>query len=277
MPNFTWPSRRDAHVISDASLAALLARAQLPPGSAPELRPLAKALAELTGRPASDELEGEAGTLAAFRSQFSSPASVRRPHRHRPRLRTRRLRVEAAAAAAAILSIGGLATAAYAAALPAGLQRIAHDIIGAPEPGTPPATRPSQAGPDQPGYGLCTAWAHAKGHGTRKQQATAFSALATAAGGTGNVAAYCATAEHPQTSPSHRPHPASTPRGSGMPSVLPTPRGSGKPSVLPTPRGSGKPSVVPTPRGSSKPSVVPTPRGLSAPTVHATGKPARHS
>jgi hypothetical protein len=260
MPNFTWPGRRDAPVISDASLAALLARAQLPPGSAPgsapELLPLARALAELTARPASDELEGEAGTLAAFRNQFRAPASVRRPHRHRSRLRARRLRVEAAAVAAAILSIGGLATAAYAGALPTGLQRIAHDIIGAPETGAQPSTRPSQAGPaatDQPGYGLCTAWAHAKAQGTHKQQARAFRELATAAGGPGDVTAYCATAEHPRTSPSHRPHP------------VPTPRGSGKPGGLPTPRGSGKPGGLPTPRGSS------------APTVHPTGKPAGQS
>jgi hypothetical protein len=260
MPNFNWPSRRDAHVISDASLAALLARAPLPPGSAPELRPLASALAELTGGPASDELAGEAGTLAAFRNQFSAPASVRRPYRHGPRLRTGRLRVKAAAAAATVLGLGGLATAAYAAALPADLQRIAHDVIGAPETGNQPETRPPQAGPvatDRPGYGLCTAWAHAKAQGTHKQQARAFRELAAAAGGPGDVTAYCATAEHPRTSPSHRPHPAPAPRGSGKPSVLPTPRGSGKPSVLPTPRGSGKPSGLPAPRGSGKPSVAP--------------------
>jgi hypothetical protein len=281
MPNFTWPSCRDAPVISDAALAALLAREQLPPGSAPELQPLARMLADLAGRPASDELEGEAGTLAAFRNQFSAAASVRRPHRHRPRLRTWRLRVEAAAAAAAILSIGGLATAAYAGVLPADLQRIAHNIIGAPETGTQLATRPSQAGEaatDQPGYGLCTAWAHVKAHGTRKQQARAFSELATAAGGPGSVAAYCATAEHPRTSPSHRPHPAPAPRGSGRPGGLPTPRGSGRPSVLPTPRGSGRPSVLPTPRGSGRPSVLPTPRGSGKPSVLPTprgsGKPS---
>lgn len=59
MPNFPWASRRDASSISDASLAALLAGAKLPADSAPQLRPLADALAELSGRPGRDELSGE--------------------------------------------------------------------------------------------------------------------------------------------------------------------------------------------------------------------------
>jgi hypothetical protein len=273
MPNFTWPNRRDVPLISDASLAALLTGAELPLGAAPELRPLAQALAELAGRPAEDELTGEADTLTAFRVHFGTLAPAHHAGRNRrSRLRSRHLPLRAAAAAATILGLGGLATAAYAGALPAGLQRLAHDIIGAPAAGAQPATRPSPAIPaasGQPGYGLCTAWAHARAHGTRKQRAIAFSELAAAAGGPGNVTAYCAAATHAATPPSSRPGP--TPSGhSGKPIGLPTPPGSGKPTALPAPHGSGKPTVAPTPHGSGKPSALPTPPNPGRTTVHLT-------
>jgi hypothetical protein len=253
MPNILGPGHRDVP-IGDTTLAALLAGTELPPGPAPELRPLAEALAELRAQPASDELEGEAKTLAAFRNQFGAPRIAHRPPaRTPPPLRRRLLPVKAAAAAAAVLSLGGIFTAAYAGALPATVQRLAHHIIGAPTPGTEPALRPSPARPATaggPAYGLCTAWAHAKTHGTRKQQAAAFGRLAAAAGGAGNVTTYCATAAPPGTSPSHMRHPVPTPHSTGLPSGLPTPHGSEGPTVRPTPRSTGKPSGLPTPRSS---------------------------
>ncbi len=268
MPNFSWPGRPDAPLISDASLAALLAGAQLPPGHPPELRPLAEALAELAGRPAEDELDGEAETLMAFRNHFGATEPARREGRnHRPRLRYRRVPLGAAAAAATILGLGGLATAAYAGALPAGWQRLAHDIVGAPAPGPQPAASPSPAGPaatGQPGYGLCTAWAQAKAHGTRKQQAAAFEELVSAAGGPGNVTAYCA-AVRPGRPPSFRPSPAPAPsRRSGRPTGLPTPHGPGQPTGLPTPHGPGQPTALPTPHGPGQPTGPPTPHNSGA-------------
>jgi len=280
MPNFICPSRRDVPLISDASLAALLTGAELPPGAAPELRPLAEALAELAGRPVGDELAGEANTLTAFREYFGASGPAHHVSRNRrPRPRGRRLPLTAAAAAATILGLGGLATAAYAGALPAGLQRLAHDIIGAPAVGAQPASRPSlpiPAASGQPSHGLCTAWAHAKAHGTRKQQAVAFSKLAAAAGGPGNATAYCTATAHSATPPSSRP--ARTPsHRSGKPTGLPTPRGSGKPTGLPSPRGSGKPTVLPTPRGSGKPTALPAPDNSGGATVHLTQRPARRS
>jgi hypothetical protein len=277
MPNFTGPSRRDAPLISDAALAALLAGAELPPDSASQLRPLAEALTELAGRPVGDELAGEADTLTAFREHFGAPRSAHHVSRsRRPRQRSRHLPLRAAAAVATILGLGALATAAYASALPAGLQRLAHDLIGAPAAGALPATKPSLAIPaasGRPGAGLCTAWARAKAHGTRKQRAAAFSELAAAAGGPGNVTAYCAAAAR-TPSPSSRAAPTPS-QHSGRPAGLPTPHGSGKPTVLPTPHGPGKPTVLPTPHGSGKPTVLPTPRGSSKPgalpTPHNTG------
>ena len=267
MPNFLWPDHRDVPTIGDTSLAALLEGTELPPGSAPELRPLAEALAELRGQPATDELEGEAGTLAAFRNQFGAPRIAhRRPARTQPP-RRRLLPVKAAAAAAALLSLGGIATAAYAGALPAPVQRLAHDIIGAPPPGRQPAPTPSSARSvttGDPAYGLCTAWAHAKVHGTRRQRAVAFSRLAAVAGGAGKVTAYCATAAPPGVSPSQAPQPSPAPRGTGRPSLLPAPHASGKPSGLPSPHSTGAPTVRPTPRDTGKPSGLPTPSQTSA-------------
>ena len=275
MPNFTWPRRRDVPLISDAALAALLTGAELPTGAAPELRPLAETLAALAGRPAEDELAGEAGTLTAFRDNFGAAGPAQHAgKRHRPRLRSRPLPLRAAVAVATILGLGGLATAAYAGALPAGLQRLAHDVIGAPAAGAQPAAKPSPpipAATGQPGYGLCTAWAQAKAHGTRKQQAVAFGKLAAAAGGAGNVTAYCTAATRPATPPSSRPRPAATPpHRSGQPTVLPTPHGSGKPTALPAPHGSGKPTALPAPHGSGKPSALPAPHSPGGTTVHLT-------
>jgi hypothetical protein len=256
MPNFLWPSRKDAPAISDAALAALLAGAEVPAGAARELRPLAVVLAELTGWPADDELRGEAETLAAFRSQIGTQgAGHRRPAPKTP-LFSRLRHVKAAAAAVMVLVLGGIASAAYVRALPTGLQKLAHDIIGAPTPGPGPAAGPSPASPaaiGHPVYGLCNAWAHAKAHGTRKQRATAFARLAAAAGGPGNVPGYCATVTPGRTSPSHRPHPSPAPHGPGKPTAHPTPHGSGKPTAHPTPHGSGKPSGLPAAHASGKP------------------------
>jgi hypothetical protein len=270
MPSIQWPDHQDVPMIGDTAMAALLAGADLPAGAAPELRPLAQALAELRGRPASDELAGEADSLAAFRQQFSAPGTGYRPQaRNRPLL-SRRLPAKAAAAVALVLGLGGAATAAYAGSLPPVVQRLAHDILGAPAPGGQPASRPSLTGPGPATYGLCTAWAQAREHGTGQQRAAAFRKLAVAAGGAGNVTAYCATATPPGTPPSPRPTAAPTPHGSGKPTALPTPQGSGKPTALPTPQDSGKPTAVPTPHSSRKPTAVPTPQGPGKPAAQPT-------
>jgi len=271
MPNSIWPSRQDASWISDAALAALLAGAELPPDSPSQLRPLAEALTKLAGQPVGDELAGEADTLTAFREHFGAPGSAHYVSRNRRRRQcSRHLPFRAAAAVATILGLGGLATAAYAGALPAGLQRLAHDLIGAPAAGALPATKPSLAIPaasGRPGYGLCAAWAQAKAHGTHKQRTVAFNELAAAAGGPGNVTAYCAAAA-PTHPPSSRPAPTPS-QHPGKPAGLPTPHRSGKPTVLPTPRGSSKPTGLPTPHGSGKPTALPTP--------HPSGKPSARS
>ena len=268
MPNSPWLSRRDVPDSRDAPLAALLAGTELPAGLSPELRPVADALAALRAAPASDELSGEAQVLAAFRDQRGVPDAVRRPRRRRPTVLAPLLSARAAViAAAAVLSMGGVATAAYTGALPAPVQRFAHDVFGAPPaggtgPGGQSSTAP--AGPSataSAAAGLCAAWAHAKAHGTAEQKAVAFQRLAAAAGGASHVAAYCAVAAHPGTSAS----PAASP---ATPTSHPAPKGSGKPTTHPTPQGSGKPTSHPTPQGSGKPTSHPAPQGSGKPTSH---------
>ena len=167
----------------------------------------------------------------------------------------------AAAAAAAAAVLGGVAAAAYTGTLPAPAQRFAHGVIGAPSPqpshrpGTPrPSHRPGipqatpartdAVGPDATGpaaFGLCTAYAHAKAHGTASQKAVAFRNLAAAAGGAAKIAAYCAAVPHPGSSQSSQPASAPT-HPVGHASAHPT----GKPSSHPTRHPTGRPSSVPT-------------------------------
>jgi hypothetical protein len=250
MANFPWPGRRDVPEIEDASLAALLAGAELPAGSPPELQPLSDVLAPLTAGPASDELAGEAAALAVFRTRVGVPVPASRSHHRRHPLLTSLLPARAAAAAAvAALGAGGFATAAFAGALPAPAQQFAHHTIGAPAPdsspsaGAHPSTTGTPAGPDATGpaaFGLCTAYAHAKAHGTSSQQAVAFRNLKAAAGGAANIAAYCATVPHRGASPSHTSHPT------GQPTSQPTSHPTGPPTSHPTGPPTSHPTGPPT-------------------------------
>jgi hypothetical protein len=214
------------------------------------LQPLADALAALKARPASDELAGEAAALAEFEARVGGPVPVSRSRRRRHPLLASLLSARAAAAAAvAALSLGGFATAAFAGALPAPAQQFAHHTIGAPaardtdSTGTHPDATATPAGPDATGpaaFGLCTAWAHAKKHGTHSQQGVAFRNLAAAAGGASNVAAYCAAVPHPGASSSHTAGPPASHRH-GPPTSHP----HGPPTSHPLPHAAGKPTSHP--------------------------------
>lgn len=167
------------------------------------------------------------------------------------------LSAKAAAAAVAAVALGGAASAAYAGALPAPAQKLAHDTIGAPSPhpSGSPGAHATPVGPDATGpaaFGLCTAYKHAMVHGTAAQKSVAFRNLAAAAGGSANVTAYCATVAHPGASGK----PAS------LPSMVPTSHPSGQPSSHP----GGQPSSLPTGAVPSHPSGQPS----SQPTAHST-------
>lgn len=142
-----------------------------------------------------------------------------------------------AALAAGAVSFGGVAAAAYTGVLPAGLQDFAHTTVGAPAANHgksadhKPAgsTTKSAVGPDATGkaaFGLCTAWEHVQANGKAAEKSVAFRNLATAAGGTTKIAAYCAKVPHPGASKTAKPstHPT------GKPSTHPT----GKPTPLPS-------------------------------------------
>jgi hypothetical protein len=218
-------------------LDALLAGNRRPQDAAAALRPLAEAIASLNAAPVSSELAAEPGAWAAYREGFGRPAEPARsrPRRH-PLLASL---LSAKLAAAAALALGGVTAAAYTGVLPAPAQKLFHDAIGAPpaHKTAQPARPSTPAGPDASGheaYGLCTAYAHLKAHGSAQQKAVSFRNLATAAGGTVNVTAYCAKVAHPGKTPPGKPssHPAGKP--TGHPSGKPTSHPAGMPTSHPT-------------------------------------------
>jgi hypothetical protein len=131
MPNFPWPGRGAAS--DDAALAALLSGTQVPEDLPAALQPAADVLAALQARPSTDELAGLTAALAEFRERVGVLDPSRQPRRRRKSLLTSLVSAKlAAAAAAVVVVVGGMATAAYAGALPGTAQGIAHNWIGAP-------------------------------------------------------------------------------------------------------------------------------------------------
>ena len=258
MPNFPWPDRWDASWIEDAALAALLAGTDLPPDSGAGLQLVADVLAALGAPAGSDELAGEAVAMTEFRHRLGVPARpYRRSPRRRPTLLTSLLRARAAAVVAiAAVGLGAATTAAaFAGALPDPLQQFAHQAFGAPAAhqdkasAAHPAESATPVGPNarsQAAFGLCTAYKHATAHGTAAQKAVAFRNLVRAAGGAGNVAAFCAAVPRPGGSPS--PHP--TGPTSAHPTGPPSPHPTGPPSPHPTGRPSTHRTGPPPPAAS---------------------------
>lgn len=173
-------------------------------------------LAALTAPASPVELVGEEQSLAMFRN--SLPLLPARP-RWRHAALTGKLATVLAVGALG-LSGAGVATAAYTGSLPDTLQDVAHKTIKAPA-----AHHAKAVGPDPTGeaaYGLCNAFDKVKEHGKAKQQSVAFENLATAAGGAGKVAAYCATITKPNESPEPRTHSTGKPsHPTGKPSAKP--------------------------------------------------------
>jgi hypothetical protein len=259
MPNIPGSPRADVPELPDGALDALLTGDLVTDEACAGLQPAAALLAALNAAPHDGELAGHARALAEFRHRGGRPVHARRSARRRPRLLTALLTAKAAAAAAvAAAALGGVAAAAYTSALPAPAQQFAHSVIGAPSPspsasaspshrpGTPQATpaRTDAVGPDATGpagFGLCTAYAHAKAHGTASQKAVAFRNLAAAARGAAKIAAYCTAVPHPGSSQPSQPASAPT-----HPTGHPTSHPTGKPSGHPTPHPAGRPSSAPT-------------------------------
>ena len=263
MPNIPGSQRADVPELPDGALDALLTGDLVTDEACAGLQPAAALLAALNAAPQEGELAGHARALAEFRRRGGMPVHARRSARRRPRVLPWLLTAKAAAAAAAAAAavLGGVAAAAYTGTLPAPAQQFAHSVIGAPSqqpsrrpgtpqpshrPGTPQATpaRTDGVGPDATGpaaFRPCTAYAHAKAHGTASQKAMAFRNLAAAAGGAAKIAAYCAAVPHPGSSQPSQSASAPT-HPAGQRASHPT----GKPSSRPTPHPTGRPSAAPT-------------------------------
>jgi hypothetical protein len=210
------PPPNDPLALDDASVERLLSgtlpAASAPPGYAGVARLLAATVAPPTPR----ELAGQAAVLAELRAvtrgrRAASPARPGRPRRRRAGL-------------AVVVVVGALATGGVAAAtghLPGPVREAARSVLGpaggaaSPSPGQPaagtvtasagaagsastagsgPRPGPAAAGPAAgPALdGLCRAFqAGNGGERAARLDATAFQELATAAGGPGQVAAFC--------------------------------------------------------------------------------------
>ena len=134
--------------MTDTDLVALLAGKR---DVAPGLQPVADVLAALSAEPSLGELAGEARALAEFRHRTGVPVPRRHAHRSGAGLTSRLSAKAAAGAAAATLVLGGAATAAFANMLPAPIQRLAHDVIGAPDATSAPQPSPARGKPTAPG------------------------------------------------------------------------------------------------------------------------------
>jgi hypothetical protein len=249
MPNYPWYSDTGATSAEDAADAALLSGAELPVESATGLQPVADVLAALRAEPAGGELVGEAAALAEFRQRTGMSTGLHRSRRRRRPVLTSLLSAKAAAAAIAALSLTGAAAAAYSGSLPAPAQKLAHDLVGAPaahsSASAGPTTSPTPVGPNATGsaaYGLCTAYAHAKAHGSAADKSVAFRNLAAAAGGATNVAAFCAAVPHPGSS-----HSAQSSHPTGAPTSHPTGAPASHPTGKPASHPSGHATNHPTP------------------------------
>lgn len=244
MPVFLWSARGGVPPAGDSAYDALLEGKPLPEAAAEALRPVAEAIDALNRAPETTELAGEATALAVFRGRVGMSAERSRSRRRRhPLIRALLSAKLAAAVAAGAVTLGGVAAAAYAGALPTSMQNLAHDTFGAPSAhqSAQPTHSATPVGPSATGhaaFGLCTAYAHLSAHGTAAQKAVAFRNLVTAAGGAANVTTFCAAVAHPGTTPSGMPasHPTGqpgTPPSTAHPTGKPTAHPSGKPSNIP--------------------------------------------
>jgi hypothetical protein len=180
---------------ADQDMLERLLDGRLDPASAPPgYGGLTRLLAAATAPATPEELAGEQAALAEFRAVMPSRPPTLVPRR--APMPSKLLTVKAAAAAlVAVLSIGGVAAAATG-LLPGQGQQVADQ---APSTTTAAAAagqglgKAAVADLDNATQGLCRAWQAGKGtdNGLRAD-APAFQALAAAAGGSDNIAGYCA-------------------------------------------------------------------------------------
>jgi hypothetical protein len=220
------PAHRDADPLAlDEETVERLLAGELPPaGTPPEYAGVAALLAAAAAPPAPEELAGEAAALAELRAVTRARVAATR-RATRPR-RRRRVGLAAIAVAGA-LATGAAATGhlpdpvrkatrsvlvavgaepATSVPLPASSARPPDGAGGQPSPPTGATgraagtTAAAAANPDL--KGLCRAYQAGEGdENGKKLDATAFQALARAAGGRDKVQAYCQRLQPPNPGP----------------------------------------------------------------------------
>ena len=228
--------------------------------------------------------------LASLDSDVAAFGNVRREARTATAavvpLESRRSRRPAVLAAAAVAGVAasvlfvGTAAAALTGSLPAPLQRVAHNLVGAPEPeadsSTPPAAGPS-AGVTYPAtVGLCRAFRE-RASADPSMGAAAYAALASAASAQGlGVADFCAVVLAPAAEPtgaSVSAPPATRPGQSGK---RPAPPGQ---TIRPTvpPGQTKKPTAPPgqTKKATAPPGLTKKPTAPPGSTKKPTAPPGQ--
>jgi hypothetical protein len=248
---------------ADQDLLDRLLDGRLDPASAPPgYGGLARVLAAVAAPGTPQELAGEQLAMASFAAQMQSqlPTLVAR----RTAVPRKALTIKAAAAAlVAVLSLGGVAAAAAgllpdqaspvadqaaattgADAAARGLsEAAAANLGGVAQPGSADGRgRASAVGPDASGaarVGLCRAWQAGQDAGNgQRMDSVAFQALAEAAGGSDNIAAYCKAVAAGSSADAHRQHPGSPPSVSAPPTSV-SPPSSGPPADPGPPASTG--------------------------------------
>lgn len=122
--------------LDEVSAERLLRGQHAPSGASAGERALDRLLAAAAAPPSAEELSGEARAVAAFvatRPATTGPRHAWRVRRQQRSVPTPRISHGVAAAAAlGVLTVGGMAAAAYTGSLPSSMQRLAHDHLGAP-------------------------------------------------------------------------------------------------------------------------------------------------
>ena len=225
-----------------------LLNGQLDPAAAPPgYGELASLLAAATAPATPEELAGEQAALAVFRAVMPSHPPTLVPRR--APMPSKRLTVKAAAAAlVAVLSIGGVAAAATG--LLAGQAGRVADRAPSTTAASAAAQGPGKAAVtdlDNATQGLCQAWQVGKSaDNSSRADAPAFQTLAAAAGGSDNIAGYCADVTAGSAG-DHGQGQASPPSGSPPTTKISPPSSGPPPDAGPGGHGQGGP---PTTTGS---------------------------
>src|SRR5512132_1938950 len=237
---------------ADQDLLERLLDSRLNPASAPPgYGGLVRLLAAATAPATPEELAGEQLAMATFTAQMRSQPPTLSPRRTAVPRKILTMKAAAAALVAA-LSIGGVAAAAGgllpdqaspvadqapattgADAAAQGLGKAAAaNLGGAADAGSADGQgRASAVGPDASAAaraGLCRAWqaGQGAGHGQKADSVT-FQALADAAGGADNIAAYCQDVAAGSSADAHGNSQASPPSVSAPPTSVSPPASTG--------------------------------------------------